>query len=57
MQAEKLVCIGIDDSGVEAVFNTDKFVQKTEINARPNEHGSYDPEQVRLGLMTKLGIG
>ncbi len=49
-----LVCIGKDDSGFEAIFNTNSFVSKLSIPAQKDEQDLFLPEEVREQSIIKL---
>ena len=52
---DEIVIVGIDDSGLESSFNFSTMISMVEIDLKKDDNDRYDPDLVRILLMTKLG--
>lgn len=57
-EAQELICVGIDDKGVENTYNSNEFVRKikTLSNSDKDEYGFYNKEAVFEALKKSLDI-
>ena len=51
---DKLICIGIDDSNFESVFNANNFTKKINIELSHDDKGMYDPDDVKRMIISKI---
>jgi hypothetical protein len=50
---EKLVICGLDESGLETIYNVDSFTNQIFINCRKNNEGIYEHEAIKNELISK----
>lgn len=51
---EDVIIVGCDDDGVELTFDFSSVIKRVEITPTKDENEQYDPEEVRLLLLTEL---
>lgn len=52
---EDVVVVGVDDRGIEAVFNFQTAISSVELNVIRDDNGRFEPDAVRAALVNQLG--
>ena len=52
---EDIVVVGVDDRGIEEVFNFQTAISSVELNVIKDDNGRFDPEAVKAALINQLG--
>ena len=52
---EDVVVVGVDDRGIEEVFNFQTTISSIEANVIKDDNGRFDPEAVKAALINQLG--
>lgn len=53
---EQLMCVGYDERDMEAIFNTDSFMNKIEVKQKKNTRGMYEQIGVRDALLAQVRV-
>ena len=52
---EDIVVVGVDDRGIEEVFNFQTTISSLELKVIKDDNGRYEPEAVKAALINQLG--
>lgn len=52
---EDIVVVGVDDRGIEEIFNFQTAISSIELNVIKDDNGRFDPESVKMVLIRQLG--
>ena len=51
---DTLICIGLDDRGIETIFNTETLINKHHVKIRKDECGVYNSEAVKSAFLSQI---
>ena len=52
---EDIVVVGVDDRGIEGVFNFQTAISSVELNVIKDDNGRFEPEAVKAAMINQLG--
>lgn len=52
---EDVVVVGVDDCGIEAIFNFQTTISSVELNVIKDDNGRFEPDAVKAALINQLG--